>query len=1026
MKRIILYVNNEIIKKYKKERKEDIFKVVTDSFVNELGEEKIMSAYAEAENLTVDVVCESDNEDIRNFIYDSMDLNDDDACDTEISIFNVSDDDSITYSKQLEIEGNRERFVNGVELFYELRDELNKKIIGQAHAVNEIASGLFNASIKTPSDSVLASFTLMGPSGSGKSLLARAVMEFLNDRVGTSYKAFGEADYEKDSCVSDILSFVSKNPKCVLFFDDIESIDKYIVTVIVSAFETGEYDDVSFRDTIMIFATKSGEGIYNSSFTGNFANVSEETLKEALSNDGRYTYLIKYQCNGKLIMLNFASPQILRDYAKNEIERRINELAEKTNVKIKCKSTELATAVLYMNKHEYSISAINDSVKRLFERELADLFMQIDRRTGRPLLSTANKIKLELSFDDATEKVKNLFSDRELTALVICDEKQAMTFNRIKNKLKNVKLVYASSYDSAVQSIREGVDFILLDVLLGVEDMKKVPTGLDDFKSIGIDVYEYIETYFREIPTYLISDVDYGVPNQAYACFLNSVARDLIFVKSNKTTALEQSIKEIQEGIELARDVAWLISEKYYLTSKTRQFVSDDGKTVTVKLDSLCLENVQRDIKSRYLTSFLASARFSDVIGHEIPKRIFAKYASFLTMKKAQEPPKGLLAYGPSGVGKKLLAKALAGETNATFISYDADELCYEEKTVGNVIDRINLIFNQAKQSAPSVLFIENIESLIIESKEEVVRAFFNGMGMLNQDKKRPVVLIASTRHGNEYFEDVIDNFDRAVGFFYPNKEERREFIKRYLASCKVNTISEQGIDTFTVYTYGNTYMGIKTIIDFAISTANGIPLTDSALMNANDLYEMGEETGGIDEQTYLRVAYHEMGHYLIDYLHGNRPSYVTIVARGEYGGYTMIGNDEEKGPGKTKKDYLDRICTGFGGRAAEVLIFGEKGINTGIGSDIREANWDAKRIVCRYGMGKKLSNIEALGIEEPTADMLKEIEEILQEQYERALRLLGENRGLLEALTMELVKKKMLTDYECEKIIAEYNEGKK
>jgi cell division protease FtsH len=240
----------------------------------------------------------------------------------------------------------------------------------------------------------------------------------------------------------------------------------------------------------------------------------------------------------------------------------------------------------------------------------------------------------------------------------------------------------------------------------------------------------------------------------------------------------------------------------------------------------------------------------------------------------------------------------------------------------------------------------------------------------------------------------------------------------RHLEKKGITTLSKDAIDTFITRTYGGTYAYIKTLLDFAIRSARGQALTDKMLAEAFDLYKTGEENEHSDDDDALRVSYHEIGHYLIGYLNGDHPPFVTIVARGSYGGYTAIDAHEGEGNQYTRQKMLNEICCCFGGRAAEYVVYGEDGINMGLASDIVMATSCARWMVCDLGMGKFLYAVEGIGNDNIPKEMLDEIDEILHEQYDRAVKLLTENRDKLDILAKALMEKKSLTGTECEKLI--------
>lgn len=1020
MIRIVFFAEKKLLEQFEQQRKELLFNKITSALIKELGEENVTVLEEESSTLVLDIKCNASFDSIKNFVYESSELNKDEIGGTNFSIFNVSENDDRTSLQDEARKHNGDSFSDYVNQLRILKEKLEEEIYGQSHAINEVVSGLLNAYFKDKdSNSPLTTFTLMGPSGCGKSLLAEKTAKLLFELNGTEYKILNAVDYDKPSICNDIVRFVYSNPRCVLVFNDFLQSGN-IADLIISAIETGEYDRVSFKNVIMIFTTKIGKSIYNSSFTGNLANVSEETLINAISQYFGET-LTEKLASGKLVMLNFAPQEMLRSVAYDEICKVFDDFNQKTNIEISCDADKLSTAILYMNKEDYTIPTIKKCVNKLFNKELSDLFSQVDKSSGEPLLCSTKKLKFELLLDDCDLNVKNLFATRTFTALIVCKKSDASFFEALK--IDNVKIITASTYDDAVQILNNGVDFVLLDVLTGVEKMEIVPTSLEDYDSQGVKIFNYIGTYFREVPLYLLANVEYEIYHTSYASFLNDIARAICYFNKEDVEDVETSISFLQEELEVAKDLATLIGEGKYLAYQTKQVLDKKNELLTIQFTKLSLENTERKLESRYLTSFLSNLKFDDVIGHEHAKKVLKYYSSFLTRNDVylgDNPPKGFLIYGRSGLGKGLLAKALAGETNATLISYDAKDIVFDDTcSPCEVAKKVKEIFNNAKQCAPAVLLVKNVECLLLYDPD-ITRATLGEIEKLNKNKKQPVLFIGTTTFDRDEFPDkTINSFDRAIGLILPNKEERRAFIKKYLAEKQITSLSDQAIENVVATTQYNSYSFIRTLIDFAISNARGKELTDTLFVDSYDLYTMGEETNSLSTEGLAETAYHEVGHYLIDYLLGGHPSFVTVVSRGHYLGYTRIDQKEDRSK-TTKQDLLNEICCDFAGRAAEVLIYGEEGLSTGVSGDIKSATHNAKCVVCYYGMDNFLYSTRYIENDESIPDaMLERINAIICEQYERALKLLSDNRDKLEALTQALIEKKSLTGDECEKILA-------
>lgn len=1035
MKRIIFFVSERVASDYQSQRKASIFDVAVQALTKELGADNVKNVKVDKQTLSVDVKCDAPNDALSNFFYNAIQLNAKDQYETNISVFNVAEKPNTQslFEKLQKKSGNE--FTNYVKMVNGLRNELQSVVKGQQHVINEVVSGLLNSKIYDNDEKYpFACFTFLGPCGTGKTLMARTIASYLEREAKMPCKAFDKSCYTKEeSFVGKILEFVYANPACVLVFDDAEEFFGASGNVLGEILNTGKFSGVSFNKAILIFTSRIGKGIYSASYTGNLSTVSKELVEQAMlyeetekSVDGRMEYyLVHGLTRGKVVMFNYLEMATLKQIVENELDKAFSAFNQKTGIEVTYDRDKLSTLILYMNKKGFDASSINEYINEFLVKELTDMFSQVNDKNGEPLLCSLNKISYEISLKNSSSVVKELFKNKTLRALIVCDKAEKRFFERLKAKY--VDIIVATSPEEAKKALTAGVDFIMLDVLANPRKMVSIPSSLEDYSTQGVDVYEYVRGYFAELPLYLISNEVQKVQLAKYNVFLAELAKDVIYYNVENPKELTAKIGEIERAIELRSDIASLIRANKVLSYEATQEVSEDAKSVVVHISELSLEHLKRDVDSKHLAGLATIVKFDDVIGHVNAKKILSHYCGFLTKRNAYktsvaQAPKGFLIYGPEGVGKAMLARAVAGETNATLICHNAYELLSRTysslEAFGN---RIQNLFKQAQQSSPCVVLVEDFDAILSHGSGLVIKTFFDELNALNQDPKHPILFIATTRYDKEaYSSDVINLFERAIGLSYPRKSEREIFVKRYLDRKGINTLSEETIANFVTRTVYATYSEIETILDFMVRNARGQAITDAMLIEAFDLYEFGEENAHSSNEDALRVAYHEMGHYLVGYLTGDRPAFVTIVARGNYGGYTTIDQHEDEDFINTRQNYLNAIARSFAGRAAEYVVYGEDGINSGLASDILSATRSAKIMVCRLGMGKFLYATQAIGDDNIPDAMLEEIDAILHSEYERAVKLLTDNRDKLDKLSHALAEKKYLTGDECERILAE------
>ena len=445
--------------------------------------------------------------------------------------------------------------------------------------------------------------------------------------------------------------------------------------------------------------------------------------------------------------------------------------------------------------------------------------------------------------------------------------------------------------------------------------------------------------------------------------------------------------------------------------------------------------------KAKLITKDMPKTTFGDVAGAEEAVEELGEIKEFL-----QEPakfqavgakiPKGVLLYGPPGTGKTLLARAVAGEAGVPFYSISGSD--FVEMFVGVGASRVRDLFEQAKENAPAIVFIDEIDA--------VGRHRGAGMGgghdereqTLNQllvemdgfDVRGGVILIAATNR-----PDVLDpallrpgRFDRQIQVDAPDLAGRHKILQVHARGKPL----EQNVDLLAVArrTPGFTGADLENVLnEAALLTArtNQKLITDEALDEAIDRVIAGPQrrTRLMSEKEKLITAYHEGGHALVAAAFpGNDPVHkVTILPRGRALGYTMVLPDQDK-YSQTRSELLDSLAYMMGGRAAEEMVFHDP--TTGAGNDIEKATAVARAMVTQYGMTERLGAIKLgdnnsepfLGrdighsrnySEEVAATVDEETKRLLATAHQEAFDILEENRDVLDSLVLELMEKETL-----------------
>ncbi len=445
--------------------------------------------------------------------------------------------------------------------------------------------------------------------------------------------------------------------------------------------------------------------------------------------------------------------------------------------------------------------------------------------------------------------------------------------------------------------------------------------------------------------------------------------------------------------------------------------------------------------KAKMISKDMPKTTFADVAGCDEAIEELGEIKEFL-----QEPakfqavgakiPKGVLLYGPPGTGKTLLARAVAGEAGVPFYSISGSD--FVEMFVGVGASRVRDLFEQAKENAPAIVFIDEIDA--------VGRHRGAGMGgghdereqTLNQllvemdgfDVRGGVILIAATNR-----PDVLDpallrpgRFDRQIGVDAPDLAGRKRILEVHSRGKPL----APDVDLMAVARRTPGFSGAdlaNVLNESALLTArnNEKLIFPSALDEAIDRVIAGPQRNSrlMSEKEKLITAYHEGGHALVAAaLPGTDPVHkITILPRGRALGYTMVLPDEDK-YSQTRSEMLDKLAYMLGGRAAEELIFHDP--TTGAGNDIEKATSLARAMVTQYGMTERLgaiklgeSNAEpflgrdighARNYSEDVAAMIDdETKKFLAVAHQEAFDILAENRDVLDALVLALLDKETL-----------------
>lgn len=442
---------------------------------------------------------------------------------------------------------------------------------------------------------------------------------------------------------------------------------------------------------------------------------------------------------------------------------------------------------------------------------------------------------------------------------------------------------------------------------------------------------------------------------------------------------------------------------------------------------------------------------FTDIAGNDNAKQDLQEVVDFLKHPKKYKDlgakiPKGVLLVGNPGTGKTMLARAVAGEAGVPFFSISGSE--FVEMFVGVGASRVRDLFSKAKKNAPCIIFIDEIDA--------VGRKRGSGMGgghdereqTLNQilvemdgfDGETNVIVLAATNRA-----DVLDpallrpgRFDRRVNITLPERKDREAILKVHFK--KKPTDETVDLDKLAAKTAGSSGADLANMANEAAIIAarrNKKKISNDELTEAFERVAIGPErkTKIMNDHEKELTAYHEAGHAIVGHvLPDSDPVHkVTIIPRGGTGGVTWFLPPEDKSYTNVY-EFKDILARAMGGRIAEQLIYGDDGITTGAGSDLRKATEIARDMVIEQGMGKGLRDqvfhedngglmFDKMTRERPysdeTAKMIdEEVAQLITEAKHRAMLVLKENCSFLDKLAEALLKEETLEESEVDEIL--------
>ena len=961
----------------------------------------------------------------------------------------------------------------------ELGIRLKEKVIGQDHAIDVFCSGFFSAFIneftETDNDKPAATFLFTGPPGVGKTYLAQNaakllglpfarfdMSEFADDESNLSF--IGSNKVYKQSAPGFVTEFVKYNPRCVLPFHEIGKALPVISRLFLQMLDAGRlkdtfYDEeISFSEAIIIMTTNAGKNLYQGKEREELSGLSKKVILNALRNDvdpnsGRHFFppeICSRFASGNVIMFNPLAAYDLRRIVKQEIQTQTKKYTSAFNISIETNSA-LYSTLLFAEGGKADARTVTARARTFFSEEIFELAKIITSSRVNRQIESLDKIQIRVELPEDNEQISELYEIPKRPSLLLYAD--SVTREALSGLEAFFDMICVDNIKEAEKALSaRDIMMILADPLNQIREappadryllnIRHVNSLTKDFLTLVHEKYGSTPVYIIECKNILYSDEEissYSDLGVRAALNFNPLFSDKDREKNILETA--EMLLSFCRDIQGQRSINKLASSGKVLSYETGQLMPEDNTAVICLSDLKITTAVDAEDMDKLLSSATRpDITFDDVIGADDAKKELSFFVDYLRNPRrfvgtGLNPPKGVLLYGPPGTGKTMLAKAMAGEADTVFLPVEGNR--FLQKYVGEGAKMIHELFAAARKYAPAIIFIDEIDTIGSvrtgnangNDHSDILTALLTEMDGFDTNTAKPVFVLAATNYSiGEGSLMTIDSalarrFDRRIHIDLPARSDRLAFLEMKVKASPAIRIPRSALENLSVRSVGMSLAELEQVLELSMRTAvrkNKLKVNETILNEAFELYKSGEEKKW-DEKMLERIARHEAGHTIISLLSGDRPSYVTITSRADHGGYMQHGDSS----GKllyTRRELLSLIRIALGGRAAEIVYYGEEdGISTGASSDIEQATRLAERMICEYGMSRD----HGMAVRRPGANtddlIYSEINAVLNEQLQEAIHQIKAHTDEVNKLVEELIKKNHLTDRELSEIFSTF-----
>lgn len=936
-----------------------------------------------------------------------------------------------------------------------LESELQDKVVGQQAAIEKLRAAYFDRELavrlQPGQGGPRSAYLLAGPPGVGKTYMAQQFAY----QLGLPFKRFEMSGYSNKESIQELVGFaatwtgsepglltvfVAEHPRCVILFDEIEKAHITVIRMFLQILDNGICEDkhykwnVSFKKAIIFFTTNAGRQLYSEARNENLTLLPDQVVVDALEKDRDSVTkeplfppeILSRMSSHTVLMLNHLKADAIYKLVEKDVRRRMMRIKKEYGCELKQGREDLARTVLYSMGGSADARNASKAAGKLIHKELYELLKLAEETQGPKEGSMVSSIRWKCDFEDAAEEIRDFYFGERDCVIPVFGTVKYEPMGRLKNNQVSVKnTVDPEAFMKMIR--RENVLFAVIDYIYGLEHVEN-GFSVVDAGSAGRDVFLRLREEEKEIPVYILDGSrGYDYMEKEKNALMKKGASGFIenkYFKSQLEQAyLDVCCQAVMETLTVRHQV---------LTYDTRKEFDEKTNAGSIIFCNFRLKTaVESEDQSSMLSDDLRPDKsWDDICVSKDLKEELKFFIDYLQNPKKYRKkgikPRGVLLYGPPGTGKTLLAKVVASESGVNFLSISASEL------FNGGPEKVQEEFRIARKYAPAILFIDEIDAIGMKREysnvpNPVLNALLTEMDGFHKADSKPVFVMAATNHGDRIDFALQRRFDLSYEMGGLDKEGRRKLLEKLIQKQSgMFHISPEKLQSIVDRSVGVSPAILEQVVEAALREGirSGCEIDDDLFDEMFERRILGEERTDRSPKERARTAYHEAGHALIDLYYGRPPVYMSIVARGNHGGYMLHETGEKD---LTKEYYLERICSALGGRAAE-MVFGY-GLTPGAAADLEQATRIAARMVCRLGMyeseiGLAVMEEEEIGHSEKGKEL---INRILSEQLKEAVRIIEANRDAMNRLVKRVMdsRQKYLTKTEIVEAAGRLNQKK-